>query len=1170
MQKITAFAKWRLCATQLCTHTGFRFLMKLSVCCCTIVLITAQLLLAKTSNSQSIKDETITIGAKNETLKKTLKKIEKLSGFQMAYPSEKIIQYKNITLQTETRTVEKTLRLILDDTDLDFKQFDKKIIIFEKNPVKSKATDAENTRVKPTEYIAGELKGKVYFDDNSNPVPGASVTLKGDPGIGTTTDNNGSFKLSIPDKYKGNAFTIVVAFIGYNKEEVLVTNIDAFVTVRLKSASSALNEVVVTALGIKKERKALGFSVTEVKGDELVQAREVNVANSLEGKVAGVNVSSLATGPGGSSRVVIRGSGSIAGNNQPLYVVNGMPIDNVPSTPNTTNGGGASLNVDNGDGISGINPDDIESISVLKGGTASALYGSRASNGVILITTKKGAAQKGIGVEYNSTFTAETPEIIPDWQYQYGEGKFGIPVTNQQDAISYGRLSYGGKLDGSSVIQFDGVSRPYVAQKNNIKNFYNTGITFTNTVAFTGGSDALNFRFSASDLNNKGIVPNNSLDKKISNLNVNAKLGKNLSIEAVAQYNVENNFNRPGLGDALGNPNWGTYMIANSVDLRNLAPGYDSSGNETLWNSSGFATNPYFVVNRFQQKDTKNRFIGYASVKYNLLDNLFIKGRVSDDYLAYQNTGITPNGTAYAPQGVMNVVNYNTSEINTELTLNYNTKFLKDFNVNVLAGGNEQKHTLNGLEVDASNFSIPFFYSLSNVNSIVTLPKYSKTAVNSVFASADFDYKSIVYLSVTGRNDWFSTLSLDADHIFYPSVSGSFIVSEAVKLPSWINYAKLRGSWAQVGGGAPNPYGINLTYSQVAGSSVPLQEITRDANGNLVIPNSKLKPYTSQTFEAGAEMKFLNNRLGLDLALYNRTTINDIVPANVDPLSGFNSAYLNIGKISNKGVELLLTGRPVKANHFTWDVTYTYSYNKNTVEQLAAGQNSFFLGTSVNSYVSIYAEVGKPYGQIQAYLLKKDAQGRTVYAANGNEEQGNQVDIGTAVAPSAMSITNSFNFHRFNFSFLIDGKYGNKIYSGTNLYGDRFGLAKSTLPGRDSGLPVSGVDDNGQTFNYTVPVTNIATFYDNRKNISSFFVYDGSFIKLRQVIFGYNIPAKSIGSIHIQSMNLSFVARNLLILYKKAPNIDPESTFTAGNEQGLEMFGVPRTRSYGLNLMVKF
>jgi hypothetical protein len=373
-----------------------------------------------------------------------------------------------------------------------------------------------------------------------------------------------------------------------------------------------------------------------------------------------------------------------------------------------------------------------------------------------------------------------------------------------------------------------------------------------------------------------------------------------------------------------------------------------------------------------------------------------------------------------------------------------------------------------------------------------------------------------------------------------------------------------------VGGGAPNPYGINLTYSQLAGSAIPLQQISRDANGNLVVPNSRLKPYTSQTVEVGTELKFFNNRLGLDLALYNRTTINDIVPANVDPLSGFSSAYLNIGKINNKGIELLLTGRPIKANHFTWDVTYTYSYNKNTVKELAAGQNSFFLGTSVNNYVSIYAEVGKSYGQIQAYPLKKDAQGRTVYAANGNEEQGDPVDVGTGVAPSAMGITNSFNFHRFNFSFLIDGKYGNKIYSGTNLYGDRFGLLKSTLPGRDSGLPLSGVDDNGQPFNYTVPVSDIATFYDNRKNISSFFVYDGTFIKLRQVILGYDIPTKSIGPIKIQSLNLSFVARNLLILYKKAPNIDPESTFTAGNEQGLEMFGVPRTRSYGLNLMVKF
>jgi TonB-linked SusC/RagA family outer membrane protein len=1129
-----------LCRYKSCINSKLLLKIKLSI----ILLVTIGLQASFAAIAQEI-----TIIYKKASLEQVFKEIHRQNGCNFIYDVDMLSKAKPVDIEVNNAALDQVLAQCFKGQPLTYTIKNNTVIIQRKKLTVPK----EN-------LLPATINGKVV-DEKGNTLPGVSILIKGTK-LGTTTNNDGAFTIAAN---KGDI--LVLSYMGFKVQEVTVGTTQSL-TIVLVEDSKGLNEVVVTALGVKKEKKALGYSVAEVKGDELTQAREVNVANSLEGKVAGVNVTGLASGPGGSSRVVIRGSGSLSGNNQPLYVINGMPMDNTPSTTVTSNNTG--FNVDKGDGIGGINPDDIETITVLKGGTASALYGSRASNGVILITTKKGTAQKGIGVEYNSTYTVETPALIPDWQYQYGEGFFGTKVTTQADAINFGRLSFGAKIDGSPVIQFDGVMRPYSAQKNNIKNFYNTGKTFSNTVAFKGGTDALNFRFSASDQNNKGIIPNNSLDKKIFNLSVNAALGKKITIEAVGQYNVENNYNRSSLGDALGNPNWATYMLANTVDVRSLSPGYDAKGNEVLWNSSGFATNPYFTVNRFQEKDTKNRFIGYGSVKYSILDNLFVKARVSQDYTGFNFTGITPTGTAFYPDGQFATTNSTTTETNSELTVNYNTQFLKDFKVNVLAGGNQQQHKVDETDITATKFNIPFFYSLTNVNTISTTPVYSLSAINSVFAAADFDYKSFAYLSITGRNDWFSTLSMKADHIFYPSVSGSFILSEVFRLPNWISYAKVRGSYAQVGGGAPNPYGINLTYSQVPGSGVPLQQLTKDVNGNLIIPNSSLKPYTSQTGEVGAEVKFLNNRLGLDLALYNRTTTNDIVPANIDPLSGFSFAYLNIGKINNKGIEVLLNGRPVKQTKFNWDVTYNFSYNKSMVKQLAAGQNSLLLSSAVNNYASVYAEVGKPYGEIKAYDIKRDARGNIMYAANGLEKQGNLIDMGTGVAPYAMGITNNFRYNRFNFSFLVDGKFGNKVFSGTNLYADRFGLLKNTLPGRDNGLTVTGVDNSDNPFTYTVPVSGVGNFYDNRKNISSFFVYDGSFIKLRQVILGYDVPVKNLKQVKIQSVNISFVARNLLILYKKTPNIDPESAFSAGNGQGLEMFGVPRTRSYGLNLMVKF
>ena len=1016
------------------------------------------------------------------------------------------------------------------------------------------------------------IKGSVKGVSDGAALPGVTVALASHRNIATVTNVSGDFVLTIPAGKAGKTVQLEFSSIGFTTKLVTLDAGQTEIFVSLESGKSTLNEVVVTALGIGKQKRALGYSVTTVKGDEFTQARENNIANALTGKVAGVNAAGLSTGPGGSSRVTIRGNGTLGPNNQPLYVVNGMPIDNsVPGGAPTVNG--ITNNVDRGDGIAGINPDDIESISVLKGGTAAALYGSRASNGVILITTKKGKAQKGIGIEYNSTATFENVAVTPDYQYVYGQGDGGVKPTTLLAAQATGRRSWGSKIDGSTdYVAVDGKTHPYTAKKNNLQNFYQTGSTYTNSVAFSGGNETTTYRFSMADLNSKGILPKTTYDRKTLNLALNSKLTNKIAIEALAQYNLETGHNRTGAGDALGNPNWTPLEIANTADVRWLKPGYDSNGNEQIWNDAAIASNGYFVINKYQENDVKNRFIGQASVSYQLLDNLVFKATISRDYYNYNYSNVLPTGTLYVPQGQYTALKTDVSETNSLVTGTYKTAIGKDFNLNVLAGVNGRKSQENRLTLNGSNFTVPYFYSFSNLATQSTVPLTSRIATNSVFGAIDLDYKSLFFLNLGGREDWFSTLSPKSNHIFYPSVGGSFILSDAVKLPSLINFAKLRGSWAQVGGGDPDPYQINLSYSNVSSSGPTLQNVTPDAvSANNVIANPNLKPYTSTTYEAGIELQLLQNRLGMDVTYYNRQTTNDILSTALSTTSGYSNVLLNIGQMRNRGIELLLTGKPIKTPNFGWNVSYNLAYNANKVISLAPGLPSIQIANAVGNWAYLEYIEGKPFGTLVGTSMLKDAKGNIVFnATSGLPVVAPAKPLGNSVAPYTMGLTNEFRYKAFSFSFLIDGKFGNKIFSIFELYATRMGKLKSTLAGRENGLVLNGVDQTGAAYTRTVAVANLRPYYDNYKTYSDLFLHDGSFIKLRQVILSYNIPVGGLKMIKVQSASLSFVARNLATLYKQTKNFDPEQSFTNSNNQGFESIGLPRTRSYGLNLAVKF
>jgi TonB-linked SusC/RagA family outer membrane protein len=1019
------------------------------------------------------------------------------------------------------------------------------------------------------------IKGRVT-DAKRAPLPGVSILVKG-TSVATTTDANGNYTINAP----GTA-TLVFTYMGFAAQEITV-NRRTSIDVTLAEDSQALSEVVVTAFGVKRARRGLVYSSSEVAGSELTEARENNVASALTGKIAGVDASQISSGPGGSSRVVIRGAGAINpnANNQPLYVVNGLPINSGNSGAGTNTTG---LNVDRGDGISSINPDDIESITVLKSGAAAALYGSQAANGVVLITTKTGRAQKGIGVEYSSNIVYGTPTAYPNFQQEYGSGNDGVKPATQAAALSAGRLSYGARVDGTLVPQFDGVLRPYsaVGVKNNINEFYNPSRDWTNTIAFLGGSEAINFRLSLSDLNSKAQTPNSTFNRKTINLNTRANLGKNnlINLESSIQYNLEDAKNRPGVGYAERNSSWATYLVGNTVNIRDLAGpngnGTDANGNEIQWNPVPAAINPYFNAYSTGNSDKTQRVIANGSIRINILKNLFVKGTAARDFSYTTLQDYVPMGTALTPLGYLNTGQLQDDRTNFNAMLNYNAEFLTDFKVNAMVGANRERLSDLTTNLGGINFQVPNFIHVTNLSTLNPntdlrpLRNEGRSGTNSIFGSADFDYKGIVYLSLTGRQDSFSTLNPGNNSIFYPSVGTSVILSDLVKLPTVFSFLKLRGSWAQVGSNTVNQGQINRTFSfGTAFAGVPVQN-----NPNTLI-DFDIRPLTVTTSEGGFEARFLDNRLSLDATYYSRMTTNDQLSPTISATSGYLAGPRNVGKVRNQGVEILLTGTPIKTNDFSWSVSLPFAYNQSEILELAPGLTTIEVGTGISNGVRVINAVGLPYGTVRGWGMLKDANGVQVYNATSGYEERVEKDLGVANPPYTMGLSNDFRYKNFSLNVLLDAKFGAVSFNNMMVYATRFGLTPNTLPGRETGVQLTGVDQTGAPFSRLWPVKDLDTYYNNMgANYSELQTYKTDFVKLRQLIFNYHIPTAKLGIGGIQSATVGLVGRNLAILYRdkkvKDAGLDPEMQQSVGNATGTAGAGEPRTRTFGLNLNIKF
>jgi TonB-linked SusC/RagA family outer membrane protein len=1095
-----------------------------------------------------------------------------------------------------------------------------------------------------------EVKGTVLDAKDGIAIPGVSIVVKGTL-TGTVTDINGKYLLSVPKGYN----ELIFSFVGMLTKEVKIDG-KAVIDISMEEDVIGLEEVVVTALGITREKKALGYSVQDVKGSDIQTDGGGNVINQLSGRVAGVQVTSASGNMGGSSRVIIRGINSISGNNQPLYVVDGTIIDNSDfNTVNTARGAGG---YDYGNMAQDINPDDIASISVLKGANAAALYGSRAANGVILITTKKGERQKGkqVGIEFSTGLSFEQVAYLPEYQNNYGGGNGGLDATwevkTYEDNSGYYKVpgvdadgnpyqsfdlgmdygidesfgpaysqtageylqNYGIDLTGTEYADkpiyyrpwnsFDswdtqnyGKSIEWKAPAHDVKDFFQTGLGWNNNIAFTGGSDAAQIRLALGSLNSTGYMPNSNLDRYTASLNATVNLTKDL--RAFGSYNYISNTTKgrseTGYGDV--NPverfnQWGQRQLDMDVQKNNYI---NPDGTQRSWNRTSmddptpaYSNNPYWDRNMNYENDKRDRYYGNVGLLYQINSWLKAQGKVNMDNYTFrtqQRVAIGSASQSYYQEEVRT-----NSELNAEFLFMVDKTFSTDWRLNANLGGNlmDRKYKLNSAST-VGGLIIPELYTVSNSLTNVAADYKSWKRINSIYASASLGWKSMVFLDVTLRNDWSSTLPKNNNSYLYPSVSLSWLITEleAVKDAKWLTLAKIRGSWAQVGNDT-DPYRTSLNYAFMLDANnypyhFPPYGMYTLSN---TLNNESLKPEMTRSWEIGTELKFFANRLGLDFTYYDKASKNQIIPVAVSGASGYSFEVLNAGLITNKGIELFLTGVPVrlKDNKFEWTITANFAKNKNQVVELYPGIDNLQLGTAP-FLVTVNALVGQEYGQLMGSNFIFDANGNKVVGENGRYLKSAVTSLGSVLPKWNMGIGNDFSFLGFDLSFLFDFQNGGKFFSTTYMWGTYTGiLAGSDVNNmREDGViidaMVAAVDGDGNVLynaDGTAQVTGVNTTSidaytwttDHYNGPAAQNILDASYIKLRDLTLSYTIPAKLTGP--VKNLRIGLYGRNLATFGTAVKGIDPETSNSSGNVQGIEGAGLPMVRTFGFNVGFNF
>lgn len=975
----------------------------------------------------------------------------------------------------------------------------------------SAATDV--TQAKVAEQT---IKVKGVVKDAAGPVIGATVVEKGTPNNGTVTDLDGNFTLTV----KSGA-TLVISYVGMKSVEVKASS--SPVTVVLEDDSKALNEVVVTALGIKRDRKALGYGLDEVKGDAFEKAKETNVINSMAGRVAGLVVSQTAGGASGSTRVILRGSTEMTGNNQPLYVVDGVPLDNTNFGSASTAGG-----YDLGDGISSINPDDIESMSVLKGPAASALYGSRASHGVILITTKKADGKGKFSVEYNGTLTID--QQLSKWddiQQVYGMGSNG---TYSIDAISNTNKSWGPKADGSNMLKyFDGVERPYLIIPNNTSGFFRTGLTANNTVAVSANYKNSGMRFTFSDMRNKDIVPNADMSRDIFNLRSNSTLGK-VDLDFSVNYTHEDVNNRPALGDSKSNIGKNLMTLATTYDQSWLRTYQDENGEYSNWNGMDpYNVNPYWDVYKNSNTSDKDLIRFHASAIWNINPHLKIKGTAGTEFNWFTFQDFKAPTTPGYEAGYLQRSKFENRMYNFELLATYNNRW-GDFDFTGTFGGNIYKVDNKTMITTAKDMQIRDVIAIMSFNETSIEENSYRKQINSVFGAVNFGWRSLIYLDATLRGDQSSTLPLNNNIYVYPSVSGSFVFSELINKKNILPYGKFRLSWAQVGSDT-DPYQLGLVYTK---SKFTYPGYTIGYINNETIPNKNLKPTRTNSFEAGFETKFFNSRIGLDFTYYNQISKDQIMGIASSWATGYPYRLINAGEIQNQGIEITLNTRPIQIGDFAWDLNFNFAKNSNKVKKLVDDMDMFELEKASWLDVQIAAKVGENFGSIVGPDFVRNEKGDILIDPQTGlpeYDKSNHV-LGNASWDWTGGISTALHYKNFSLSALFDIKVGADLYSMSARAAYESGKSKATMEGRDAwyaseeqrqaaGIPkgsdnwkptggfiAPGVIDNGDgTYRPNDIIINPEDYWMSVcRNAPSMFIYDNSYIKCREIVLSYQFP----------------------------------------------------------------
>ncbi|MDR1345023.1 MAG: SusC/RagA family TonB-linked outer membrane protein [Tannerellaceae bacterium] len=1005
---------------------------------------------------------------------------------------------------------------------------------------------------------SGKVKGTV--SDSFGPIAGASLLVSGSSN-GTITDAEGEYVLEgvkSGDVVRISFVGYVTQMISYNGQEVL--------NVVLEENSLALSEVVVTALGIKREKKALGYAMQELKGEQLTRTRDANVANSLAGKIAGVHITQNGTGVGGSTKILIRGNNSITGNNQPLIVVDGTPIDNFSGE--TTEYFGNS-NADKGSGISDISPDDIENMSVLKGPAAAALYGSRAGNGVVMITTKKGAVSKGIGISLNSNLTVENPMQTPSFQNLYGQGSNGV-----FDADKTG--SWGAKMDGRTVETALG-ALPYSARGNSIyKDFMRTGSSWTNSLEVQKATDDMTFRAAVTRLDNKGVVPNSGMDRTSITLRSTARMATWLSADVKVNYINQNADNRTAVAVDPNNIFYEGLLMPRSISYADFLPFEQADWKRKDGRPAGYVfthgaspRNPYWSAFRNTNKDKRDRYIGLAALDISFASWLNLKLRTGIDNYTSTYDMIRATGNPYWEEnGSFTTKTEQFREVNSDFLFTAQGSWNK-FGVVGTAGGNIMSRQTLLNTSKSGELIIPDFYAIANGKEHRAEYEKKRKQINSLYATASLSWDNFVYLDVTARNDWSSTLPKDNSSYFYPSVGGSWVFSQMLGNMgvdvSPLTFGKLRVSWAQVGNDT-EPYQLS-DYFRV---DYNIKDGIFTVNSADFIANPNLKSETIQSWELGLELRGLDNRLGLDVSYYKKNAFDQILKISVPAASGYRYKLVNAGNIRNEGWEIAVNATPVKRGSFEWDTFLNWSKNVNKVVSLTAGTKRQILsdGTGISN-IQIVAEEGGAFGDLYGNAYERDSKGAIVIGDNGLPVEAAGLKLlGNNQPEWMLGWSNEISYKHFTLGFLLDMNYGGNVFMGSIQTGSAQGNLSMTLEGRENGLVFQGVTKDGSVNTKTVEAQ---AYWGAKSSIAEAFIYDATNARLREVSLGYSLPGQLLSKTPFAGVKASLVARNLLMIYSKTEGFDPEAGFSNSSKtQGYELGSMPTMRSIGFNVNVTF